>query len=87
MTSEKQRVALCSDAAATDLLLALGRAYHQAGIPTDILEGILHSVAVALGVELQANALPTSLTVAVGAAPDQHLVILRLEPGRLHLRK
>jgi uncharacterized membrane protein YjjP (DUF1212 family) len=80
-------VAICSDAAASDLLLALGRAYHQAGIPTDTLEDILHAVAVSLGAELQVNALPTSLTVAVGAGTTQRLVILRLEPGRLHLRK
>jgi uncharacterized membrane protein YjjP (DUF1212 family) len=33
------------------------------------------------------NALPTSLTVAVGPGTQQRLVILRLEPGRLHLRK
>jgi uncharacterized membrane protein YjjP (DUF1212 family) len=80
-------VALCSDAAATDLLIALGRAYHQAGIPADSLEGVLHDVAVSLGIELQVNALPTSLTMAVGAATEQRLVILRLEPGKLHLRK
>jgi uncharacterized membrane protein YjjP (DUF1212 family) len=80
-------VSTINDAAATDLLLAIGRAYHQAGIPTDILEEILHAIAVSLGVELQVNALPTSLTVAVGAGTAQRLVILRLEPGRLHLRK
>jgi uncharacterized membrane protein YjjP (DUF1212 family) len=61
-------------ASATDLIIALGRAYHQAGVPADTLEEILHAVAVSLGVELQVNALPTSLTVAVG-------------PGRLNLRK
>lgn len=80
-------MAICSDAAATDLLLALGRAYHQAGIPVDTLEEVLHAVAVSLGAELQVNALPTSMTVAVGAGTDQRLVIVRLEPGRLHLRK
>ncbi len=47
----------------------------------------MHAVAVTLGVELQVNALPTSLTVAVGPGTQQRLVILRLEPGRLHLRK
>lgn len=80
-------MAICSDAAATDLLLALGRAYHQAGIPADTLEELMHDVAVSLGIELQVNALPTSLTVAVGPGTQQRLVILRLEPGRLNLRK
>jgi uncharacterized membrane protein YjjP (DUF1212 family) len=74
-------------ASATDLIIALGRAYHQAGVPADTLEEILHAVAVSLGVELQVNALPTSLTVAVGPGTAQRLVILRLEPGRLNLRK
>ena len=36
---------------------------------------------------LAVNALPTSLTLAIGAAFAQRLVILRLEPGKLHLRK
>jgi uncharacterized membrane protein YjjP (DUF1212 family) len=80
-------VAICSDEAATDVLLAMGRAYHQAGVPADTLEDIMHDVAISLGVELQVNALPTSLTVAVGPGTAQRLVILRLEPGRLHLRK
>lgn len=80
-------MAICSDAAATELILALGRAYHQAGVPADTLEEIMHAVAVSLGVELQVNALPTSLTVAVGPGTAQRLVILRLEPGRLNLRK
>ena len=71
----------------TELLLALGRGLHQAGLATDALEEILHDVAIASGVALQVNVLPTSLTLAVGAGFAQRLVILRLEPGRLHLRK
>ena len=71
----------------TELLLALGRGLHQAGIPTDSLEQTLREVAGACGVALQVNALPTSLTLAVGAGFGQRLVILRLEPGKLHLRK
>ncbi len=80
-------VAICTDDAATNIILAFGRAYHQAGIPADSLEDVLHNVALALGVELQVNALPTSLTMAVGPGTNQRLIILRLEPGRLHLRK
>lgn len=86
-TPNAHLVAICSDEAGTDVLLALGRAYHQAGVPADTLEEILHAVAVSLGVELQVNALPTSLTVAVGPGTSQRLVILRLEPGSLNLRK
>jgi hypothetical protein len=36
---------------------------------------------------MQVNVLPTSLTLAVGSGFAQQLVILRLEPGKLHLRK
>lgn len=75
------------DAAATDLLLALGRAFHQAGTPADVLEDILRDVAGTLGIALQVNALPTSLMVAVGPPSGQRLIILRLDPGKLNLRK
>ena len=73
--------------AATDLLVALGRAMHQADTTTDELETTLRDCAAALGVEVQVDALPTSLTLAVGPRNHQHTVILRLEPGRLDLRK
>ncbi|HEY0615307.1 MAG TPA: threonine/serine exporter family protein, partial [Candidatus Elarobacter sp.] len=72
---------------ATELLLALGRGLHQAGVPTDSLEQSLRDVATSCGIAVQANALPTSLTLAVGSGFGQRLVILRLEPGKLHLRK
>lgn len=71
----------------TELLLALGRGLHQAGLPTDSLEETLRDVAARCGVTLQVNALPTSLILAAGDGFEQRVVILRLEPGKLHLRK
>lgn len=71
----------------TELLLALGLGLHQAGLATDSLEQTLRDVALAVGVALEVNALPTSLTLAIGPAFEQRLIILRLEPGKLHLRK
>jgi len=71
----------------TELILALGRGLHQAGLPTDTTEETLRDVARTLGVAMQVNILPTSLTLAVGPPFAQRLVILRLEPGKLHLRK
>ena len=71
----------------TELLLALGRGLHQAGVPNDSLEQSLRDAAVACGIALQVNALPTSLTLAVGSGFAQRLVIVRLQPGKLHLRK
>jgi len=69
------------------LTLAIGRAFHQAGIPVDFLEELMRDLAVHLGVTLQVNALPTSLTVAIGPAYAQRVIIMRLEPAKLHLRK
>lgn len=71
----------------TELLLALGLGLHQAGIATDTLERTLLDVAVSCGVALEVNALPTSLTLAIGPPFEQRLIIRRLEPGKLHLRK
>ncbi len=56
-------------------------------MPTDSLEQSLRDVAISSGIALQVNALPTSLTLAVGSGFGQQLVILRLQPGKLHLRK
>jgi uncharacterized membrane protein YjjP (DUF1212 family) len=47
----------------------------------------MRGMAATLGVALQVNALPTSLMAAVGPPTTQQLVILRLEPGKLNLRK
>lgn len=71
----------------TELLLDLSRALHQAGFPTDSLEDTVRDVAMTLGVAVQVNALPTTLTLAVGPPFSQRLVVLRLEPGTLNLRK
>lgn len=73
--------------AATDMTTALARALHQAGLPSDTIEMTMHDVASTLGMSLQVNALPTSLTIAAGPPAMQHVYIFRLEPGRLHLRK
>jgi uncharacterized membrane protein YjjP (DUF1212 family) len=83
---ERARVEVPHDDA-TELLLALGRGLHQAGATTDSLEQTLRDVAAACGIAVQINALPTSLMLAVGSGFGQQLVILRLQPGKLHLRK
>jgi uncharacterized membrane protein YjjP (DUF1212 family) len=71
----------------TELLLALGRGLHQAGLPTDSLEETLKSVAVTLGVPIEVNAYPTSFILVIGPPYSQRVFILRLEPGKVHLRK
>lgn len=92
---ETPSVAL-SDAAVRDvvagdpkaaLVIALGAAYHQSGVPSDQLEELMHDVARALGLELQVTALPTSITAAIGPAYAQNVVLLRLEPGVIDLNR
>lgn len=69
------------------LLVAVSRALHQAGLASDGLEDEIRALAHALGVAVQINALPTTLTLAIGPPFAQQLVVLRLEPGILNLRK
>ncbi|HTJ25768.1 MAG TPA: threonine/serine exporter family protein [Candidatus Limnocylindria bacterium] len=71
----------------TELLLALSRALHQSGLASDALEDAVREVAIFLRLAVQINALPTTLTLAVGPPFAQRLVVLRLEPGKLNLRK
>jgi uncharacterized membrane protein YjjB (DUF3815 family) len=47
----------------------------------------MHDAALALDLELQVNALPTSLVAAVGPPYAQRFVMLRLEPGIIDLRR
>lgn len=71
----------------TELLLALSVALHHAGLPTDALEQTVREIALRLGVRAEINALPTTLTLAVGSGFAQRLSVLRLDPGSLDLRK
>ncbi len=71
----------------TELVMALGRAYHQSGVPSDQLEALMHGAALALGIELQVTVLPTSITAASGPALAQRVVLLRLEPGAVDFRR
>jgi uncharacterized membrane protein YjjP (DUF1212 family) len=85
-SADAAAAALAGDAAA-ELVIALGRAYHQAGVPVDELEETMHAVAEAAGVELQVTALPTSIMAALGPGHAQRIVLLRLEPGTVDLRR
>jgi uncharacterized membrane protein YjjP (DUF1212 family) len=68
-------------------LATMARELHTAGIATDALEATLTGIADSIGLELQVFALPTNLTLAVGPRWNQKLVMMRLEPGRVNLRK
>lgn len=69
------------------LVIAIGKAYHQAGVASDQLEDLMDTTARALDLELQVTALPTSITAALGPGFAQKVVLLRLEPGEIDLRR
>ena len=83
---EAAREALGGDLEA-ELVIAFGRAFHQSGVPSDQLEELMRGTALALDIELQVTALPTSITAAIGHGYAQKVVLLRLEPGIIDLRR
>ena len=85
-SSAAAAVALAGDSSA-ELVIAIGCAYHQSGIPVDELEELMHATAAALDVQLQVTALPTSITAAIGPSYAQRVVLLRLEPGVVDLQR
>jgi uncharacterized membrane protein YjjP (DUF1212 family) len=68
-------------------LVAMARELHQSGVATDTLEETLTDIAETVGLQTQIFALPTQVTIAVGPDWNQKLVLLRLPPGHINLRK
>jgi uncharacterized membrane protein YjjP (DUF1212 family) len=68
-------------------LATMASELHQAGVATDTLEETLGDIASAIGLTTQIFALPTQITIAVGPRWNQKLVLLRLDPARVNLRK
>ena len=68
-------------------LATMGRELHRAGIATDSIERTLTELATSIGLDVQIFALPTYITIAIGPGWDQRTVMMRLEPGRVSLRK
>jgi uncharacterized membrane protein YjjP (DUF1212 family) len=65
----------------------MGRELHRAGIATDAIEETLTDIATSIGLEAQVFALPTYITIAIGPNWHQRTIMMRLEPGRVSLRK
>lgn len=65
----------------------MARELHRAGIATDAIEQTLSDLSRAIGLEAQIFALPTNISISVGPDWDQRTVNMRLEPGRISLRK
>jgi uncharacterized membrane protein YjjP (DUF1212 family) len=68
-------------------LATMARELHRAGVATDGLEETLTDIAATIGLTMQVFALPTQITIAVGPNWNQKLVMLRLPPGRVNLRR
>jgi uncharacterized membrane protein YjjP (DUF1212 family) len=71
----------------TAFVVQLARELHRAGVASDQLELTVDPIARALGLEVEIFALPTNITIAIGPRFSQHIVMLRLNPGRPNLRK
>ncbi len=68
-------------------LTSMARALHHAGMATDAIEQTLTDLAQSIGLEVQIFALPTYITIAAGPRWQQRVVMMRLEPGRVSLRR
>ncbi|HTU80914.1 MAG TPA: threonine/serine exporter family protein [Candidatus Acidoferrales bacterium] len=68
-------------------LATMGRELHRAGIATDAIEESLTQLARSVGLQAQVFALPTYITIALGPDWNQRTVMMRLDPGRVSLRK
>ncbi len=65
----------------------MARELHRSGVATDGLEETLSDIAETIGLTVQIFALPTQITIAVGPMWNQRIVLLRLPPGRVNLRR
>jgi uncharacterized membrane protein YjjP (DUF1212 family) len=68
-------------------LTQLARELHRAGVASDQLELTIVATANVLGLQIEIFALPTNITIALGPRYAQRIVMLRLQPGRVNLRK
>jgi uncharacterized membrane protein YjjP (DUF1212 family) len=85
--TERSSLSAIADDPKAVFLATMARALHQAGMATDTLEETLSDIADAIGLTTQIFALPTQITIAVGPRWNQKLVMMRLDVGRVNLRK
>jgi len=70
-----------------ELIAALAKSLHSAGLPAHRLEAMLAQTAERLGTPTQVFALPTGLMVAVGPETDPVTMLLRAEASGAHLER
>ena len=65
----------------------IARELHRAGVASDQLERTIGSISASLALQVEIFALPTNLTLAIGPRYAQQIVMLRMNPGRVNLRR
>lgn len=83
----KRAVSAIQDDPKAVFITQLARELHRAGIASDQLERTITTTADVLGLQVEIFALPTNVTLAVGPRYAQQIVMLRMDPGRVNLRK
>lgn len=68
-------------------VVQMARELHRAGVASDQLERTLGSIGEALDLQVEIFALPTNVMLAIGPRYAQQIVMLRMSPGRVNLRK
>ena len=71
----------------TELLAALAKSLHSAGLPAHRLETLLNDTARHLGTQVNVFALPTGVMLGVGPEASATTMLLRVEPGKVHLER
>ncbi|HET6895089.1 MAG TPA: threonine/serine exporter family protein [Candidatus Baltobacteraceae bacterium] len=65
----------------------MARELHRAGVASDQLERTITAISGVLGLQVEIFALPTNVTLAIGERHAQQIVMLRMNPGRVNLRR
>lgn len=87
MAESARAVAAIEGDPKTVFVTLLARELHRAGVASDQLERTITGAADALGLQVEIFALPTNITLAVGPRYRQQIVMLRMEPGSISLRR
>jgi uncharacterized membrane protein YjjP (DUF1212 family) len=81
------RVAHPNEPPEHEFLLRVAELLHAYGTPAHRLERVLVKVAARLGVRASFLSTPTSVFASLGAAEDEHIHLMRVEPGEIDLGK
>lgn len=87
MAESARAIAAIEDDPKAVFLTLLARELHRAGVASDQLERTITGAADALGLQVEIFALPTNITLAVGPRYRQQIVMLRMPPGSISLRR